>query len=68
VEKVDCAVLPANALAAEPLLGGTFLNNYIYKLDTDGGKLYLAQIGTGKTQKRLGDSPAAMPKTGANSN
>jgi len=65
VEKVDCAVLPPNAAAAEPLLGGTFLNNYIYKVDTDGGKLYLAQIGAGKTQKRLGDSPADMPKAGA---
>jgi clan AA aspartic protease (TIGR02281 family) len=68
VEKVDCAVLPPTAAAAEPLLGGTFLNNYIYKVDTDGAKLYLAQINGGKTQKRLGDSPADMSKPGAGAN
>jgi clan AA aspartic protease (TIGR02281 family) len=62
VEKVDCAVLPASFVAAEPLLGGTFLNNFIYKLDTDGRKLHLAELNSGTTKKRLGDTPAGQPK------
>ena len=57
VEKVDCAVLPASFVAAEPLLGGTFLNNFIYKVDTDAGKLHLAELNSGGTKKR-----SAMPR------
>jgi clan AA aspartic protease (TIGR02281 family) len=66
VEKVDCAVLPESFIAAEPLLGGTFLNNFIYKVDTDAGKLHLAELNAGGTKKRLGDAPAATPKADSN--
>ena len=45
VENVDCAVLEADLISAEPLLGGTFLQNFIYKLDPKAGELHLARIG-----------------------
>jgi aspartyl protease family protein len=32
VADVDCAVLPKTLVAAEPLLGGTFLNNFIFTI------------------------------------
>ena len=45
VENVECAVLPPDLIAAQPLLGGSFLNQFIYKLDTAKGELHLAKIG-----------------------
>jgi aspartyl protease family protein len=45
VENVECAVLPESLVAAENLLGGTFLRNFVYKLDHDAGELHLSQIG-----------------------
>jgi aspartyl protease family protein len=45
VEDVDCAVLEADLISAEPLLGGSFLQNFIYKLDPKAGELHLARIG-----------------------
>jgi len=53
VENVDCAVLPAVLVAAEPALGGSFLKHFTYKLDPAAGKLHLAQTG--------GDGAAAKP-------
>ncbi len=44
VEAVECAVLPKSLVAAEDLLGGTFLHNFIYKLDPEAGELHLTQI------------------------
>ncbi|HET6246839.1 MAG TPA: retroviral-like aspartic protease family protein [Tepidisphaeraceae bacterium] len=44
VADVDCAVLPASLVAAEPLLGGTFLNNFVFKIDPAAGKMHLAVI------------------------
>lgn len=44
VVDVECAVLPATLVAAEPLLGGTFLNNFVYKLDAKAGEMKLAVI------------------------
>lgn len=48
IENVDCAVLPADLVAADNLLGGSFLKNFIYKIDPQAGELHLSQIG-GKT-------------------
>jgi clan AA aspartic protease (TIGR02281 family) len=45
VENVECAVLPESLVAAENLLGGTFLRNFVYKLDHEAGELHLSQIG-----------------------
>ncbi|MDB5174189.1 MAG: hypothetical protein JWN51_2962 [Phycisphaerales bacterium] len=65
VEDVECAVLPPSLVAAEPLLGGTFLNNFIFKVDPKAGELHLAVIaggsrnvttaGGGKDPKKPGD-------------
>lgn len=38
------AVLPSSLVAAEPLLGGTFLNNFVFKIDPKAGELHLAVI------------------------
>jgi hypothetical protein len=46
VENVECAVLPPELVAAEPLLGGSFLKHFTYKLDPIAGKLHLAQTGS----------------------
>jgi clan AA aspartic protease (TIGR02281 family) len=45
VENVDCAVLEADLISAEPLLGGSFLQNFIYKFDPQAGELHLARVG-----------------------
>ena len=45
IENVECAVLPESLIAAEALLGGSFLNNFTYRLDADSGQLHLAQVG-----------------------
>jgi aspartyl protease family protein len=56
VENVECAVLPPELVAAEPLLGGSFLNNFTYKLDIGREELHLARIGAadGKDPKKPG--------------
>jgi len=45
VKDVECAVLPEELVAAQPLLGGSFLRNFIYKLDPDAGELHLSRLG-----------------------
>lgn len=50
VENVDCAVLPDTLVAADNLLGGSFLHHFAYKLDAAAGELHLAEIG-GKDAK-----------------
>ena len=44
VENVECAVLPENLIAAHPLLGGTFLKNFVYKLDLTAQKLDMSKV------------------------
>lgn len=56
VEDVACAILPADLVAAEALLGGSFLSNFTYKLDPVGKKLHLAQVGGAE---KPGPKPAA---------
>jgi hypothetical protein len=45
VNDVECAILPPELVAAQPLLGGSFLNNFTYKLDVAKEELHLARIG-----------------------
>jgi clan AA aspartic protease (TIGR02281 family) len=44
VEDVACAVLPANVPADECLLGGTFLEHFVYRMDLASGQLFLTQL------------------------
>ena len=44
VTDVDCAVLPKDLVSAEALLGGTFLNNFIFKIDPKAGEMHLSVI------------------------
>ena len=74
VENVECAVLPENLVAAENLLGGTFLRNFVYKLDPTAGELHMSQIG-GKVAKENpldkkpgGEAPPKKPDTPAGGN
>jgi len=57
IENVEAAVLPPELVAAEPLLGGSFLQHFVYKLDPKSAKLHLAQVGTGDPAKK-----PALPK------
>ena len=50
-------MLPPELVAAEPLLGGSFLNNFTYKVDIGKEQLHLARIG--------GNDPADTKKPGA---
>ncbi|HSI34274.1 MAG: TIGR02281 family clan AA aspartic protease [Phycisphaerae bacterium] len=44
IEDVECAVLPATLVAADDLLGGSFLKHFVYKLDPDAKELHLSQV------------------------
>ena len=44
VASVECAVLPKTLIAAQPLLGGTFLRHFTYKIDSDKRQLSLVKI------------------------
>lgn len=48
VKDVECAVLPPELVAAEPLLGGSFLNAFTYKVDVGKEELHLSRIDDGK--------------------
>ena len=43
-EEVECVILPEVASNATPLLGGSFLQHYIVKLDPVAGQLHLTEI------------------------
>ncbi|MDB5291731.1 MAG: hypothetical protein JWL69_2972 [Phycisphaerales bacterium] len=67
VEDVDCAVLPESLVAAEPLLGGTFLNNFIFKIDPKAGEMHLAVLAGGSrnvTTAGGGKDPKDVKKPG----
>jgi hypothetical protein len=76
VENVECAVLPESLVAAENLLGGSFLQNFVYKLDPVAGELHMSQVGgkinpldpkaAGTPAKKPGD--AAAEKKGPEKN
>lgn len=61
VEDVDCAVLEADLISAEPLLGGSFLQNFIYKLDPKAGELHLARTG-GDAKNTVNPAGKAKPE------
>lgn len=61
VENVECAVLPESLVAAENLLGGSFLQNFVYKLDPVAGELHMSQIG-GKVNPLDAKTPATPDK------
>ncbi len=44
VDNVECAVLPKELVAAEPLLGGTFLKHFVYKLDLKNKRIDMARV------------------------
>jgi len=44
VNNVECAVLPESLIAAQPLLGGTYLNKFTYKIQSDKGTLTLVRL------------------------
>ena len=68
VDDVDCAVLPETLTAAEPLLGGSFLQNFVYRMDQNAGELHLASIAGANKGITGGDKgkPQKMPKPDAN--
>ena len=68
VEDVQCAVFPPQVRADVCLLGGTFLENFIYRMDLASGQLHLTQVtGKPKDQQRdedaLAGNEAAGPAT-----
>ncbi len=44
VENVECVVMPDKGGNADILLGGTFLKNFVYRMDLTTGQLHLAEI------------------------
>lgn len=55
VENVECALLPAD-VKADSLLGGTFLKNFVYRMDLGAGVLHLSQIAGKPAAPTLADS------------
>jgi len=47
VDKVECAVMPADLLDAASCLGQTFLRNFTYKIDTERSKLVMTRVESG---------------------
>ncbi|MDB5319169.1 MAG: hypothetical protein JWN40_800 [Phycisphaerales bacterium] len=54
VENVECVVLPKSARGSQ-LLGGSFLRNFIYRMDLGAGELHLTQL-AGGTAKAAADT------------
>ena len=44
VENVRCAVLPEKLTDTEPMIGLSFLKNFVYKIDTAGSKLVMSKV------------------------
>ena len=65
VTDVECAVLPATLVAAEPLLGGSFLNNFVYRIDAKAGELHLAVIAGNPKVTTAGGKDAKKTGTGS---
>lgn len=54
VNDIECAVLPDTLVAAEPLLGGSFLRNFIYRMDPNAKQLHLASLAGANDSKKPG--------------
>jgi predicted aspartyl protease len=61
VHDVDCVVLPKSLVAADPLLGGSFLNNFIVKIDPVAKELHLAAIQDPKQKITSAAAAATQP-------
>jgi clan AA aspartic protease (TIGR02281 family) len=48
LQNVECAVLPESAVGAEPLLGMSFLQNFVFKIDSDRATLTMSRVESGK--------------------
>jgi len=59
VEDVECVVMPEGAGKADILLGGTFLKNFVYRMDLATGQLHMAEIA--KSPKGAPAPPATSP-------
>ena len=44
VDNVECVAMPPEAVAAAPLLGQSFLQNFTYKIDSGKGTLRMSRI------------------------
>ena len=55
---VECFVLPESVKDADGLLGGSFLRNFVYKMDLAAGELHMSQIAP--------KAGAPAPKPGSN--
>jgi aspartyl protease family protein len=52
VENVECAVLGPEAVAAEPLLGMSFLSKFKFEINADEATLSMVKVETGETFKK----------------
>jgi clan AA aspartic protease (TIGR02281 family) len=62
VKDVECAVLPKTLIAAQPLLGGTFLRHFTYKIDSDKGHLSLVKIKDASDKAADNKKPEEKPQ------
>jgi len=62
LEDVPCVVLNKGLKDAPLLLGGSFLNHFVVKLDPAAGELQLTEI---KSERPAGSSPTTSPARGA---
>lgn len=63
VSNVECAVLPPEMADAPPLLGGTFLKNFNYKISPDQGRLTLSLISDPAAESKGDGAGSAARKT-----
>ncbi|MEO6436804.1 MAG: aspartyl protease family protein [Tepidisphaeraceae bacterium] len=66
VQDVECAILPAEVANADCLLGGSFLQNFVYRIDLTAGVLYMSSLG-GKVTETTDRKGLTTPKSIATS-
>jgi clan AA aspartic protease (TIGR02281 family) len=67
VNDVECSVMPPEVKGIDCLLGGTFMKNFVARMDLAAGELHLTQI-TGKTAKAASLTPTRPPTAPAGRN
>jgi aspartyl protease family protein len=65
VEDVECTILPADVKEADNLLGGSFLSNFVYRMDMTAGVLYMSALGGGPGKVTADAGAAAKPGASA---
>jgi clan AA aspartic protease (TIGR02281 family) len=68
VKDVVCIVMPADKKDVPPLLGQTFLKNFIHKFNGDTGTLVLLQVETPEAEKSAPRAKAAPRSSRTNTN